>query len=666
MFGFYKVQEHGYYSGYNYDYLLNVMQHTNWDCEFIMIDEGSVSASLKKAEEMLYDGEIDLLGPFSATSTRFDDFEVTSRNYGVYRYNFYSARNNYAITQDNFFLQDTLRVALVEHYTDLNEKFLHVMEDVLIDIDISYVQSHAETLDLLLSEEVDCIINLDMSSNAEYLDYLSTIERIPFHFASTKGNTELIAELDDAIRKIEIIEPDIHQILLEKYFGTRYDTDFLFMDEELSQLESLDSFKVGLLANVPPYQSINEYGENVGITVDILNIFEEILGIPFEIVWVETHDLLLDAILAEEIDLIGTLPSDYPLAQSLAVTLTNSYISSSAYWMKSRNEVENPEILFHFVSSIIPFYAKEEMNTTVNIERALHNMEKQGTVSVFCDPYIADYFLILNQHENIEVHTVTDVLSEISFGVGGHIDENLIGMLNRAILYLDSYEIDEIIYNNTSITPKYGFWDFITDNALIINAIFLFFGVCILISVYSTSKKFRELSRRDSLTKLYNAGYFHEYAEEKIPHLTSGAFILVDIDYFKNVNDTYGHHSGDDIIKLVAINMTKIGNNAHFYGRVGGDEFAILVEKETSKEELELQTRAFLDAMLSNETGIPTTLSIGGFLITEPTQYNDLYKNADKVLYQVKEQGRNGFLYSWCFFWCFLILRYPFNSCGPY
>lgn len=645
MFGFYKIEENGSFSGFNYDYLMNMAQHTGWEYEFVVIEEGLVSTSLVKATEMLAAGEIDLLGPFSSTSANFQEFESGRNNYGVYRYNLYSARNNYAITVDNYFLQDVLHIGLVESYVDLNNTFLHLMEEVGIPLELHYVATHGESLDLLLDEQVDAIINLDMSSNAEYLDYLSTVQRIPFYFVSTKGNTELIAELDEAIEYMEIVEPYIHENLREKYFGTRYQGDFLFTDEETLSLSQVESFKVGMLNNEPPYQYIDQDGKNTGITVDVLKKIEEILGIPFELIWYTSHEQLFSAIESQEIDLIGTLPNDYTLAHSLNVTLTNPYLSSGAYWLRNLNEVENPRLVYHFVSTRIPFFPEEQLQSTKNVLEELEIMEKDGTTSVFCDPHVTEYYMNLNQYENIEVKAMTDVLSEISLGVANHIDVNLIGMINRSILYLDTYELDEIIFNNTSVTPEYGFWDFCYEHAFKINGIILFLTGCVVLSVYNTSKRFKELSRRDSLTKLYNSGYFHEYVEEKSKKVSNGALILIDIDYFKDVNDNHGHHLGDEVIKQVAKNMMKYYDVHSFNARVGGDEFAIFIYNHVDKSDLEQKAKDFLLAMELNDTGIPITLSIGGFLFADATDYTTLYKNADTILYKVKEKGRNGFLF---------------------
>ncbi len=646
MFGFYTMEENGGYSGYNYDYLMNIAQHTNWKIEFVEISEGSVTASILKAFDMLEAGELDLVGPLSPTESDYENFEVSNRNYGVYRYNIYSARNNYAVTEDNYFLQDSISIALVESFTDLNSKFIQLTEARGLTYDITYVKTHQDSIDMLLNEDVETILNLDMSSNAQYLDYLTTVDRIPFYFASTKGNTDLIAELDEAIRKVEIIEPDIHQILLEKYFGIRYEGNFLFTDEEKAQLENKNSFKVGLLRDMPPYQFINDKGENAGITIEVMDKLSEVIGMTFEVVWFNTTDDLVKATNEHKIDMVGSMALDYELAQNLDVVFTNSYISSGVYWIRNKNEIADPDILYHYVSSNIPFYSDEELTMVLDIKSAMKTMDSNGSVSIFCDPYVAEYYIDSLSLENIETQAVSNVLSTITFGVVSHIDESLIGMLNRAIMFIDSYELDEIIFRNTMVVPEYTLYDVFMDFAIEILIGVSIIATLIIWYINRNSKKFKELSRRDSLTKLYNSGYFHEYAESKTKRITKGCLVLIDIDYFKQVNDTYGHQAGDTINKSVASRLKEHFRDYDMIARLGGDEFVILLEELLPIEELELRCSKVLEQLADTSNEVPVTLSIGGYIFKGSTAYKDLYHNADQELYKVKEKGRNGFSFT--------------------
>lgn len=644
MSGFYEMEDNGGFSGYNHDYLMSATQHTGWTIEYVVIDEGSISPSIMKGYEMLQAGEIDLMGPYSIVEGSHDLFEICERNYGVSRYNLYSARNNYEITQDNYFLKETLVAGLVTPYGVFNDKLFSIMgEHGDIESNAIYYDGYYDSLDALLNEEVEVILSLDTSSNTQYLDYLTTIERSPYYFIATKGQTELIAELDEAIRKIEIIDPNIHRTLLDKYFGVRYEGEFIFTENDLLFLEGVDKLRVGLIKDTPPYQ-FEENSQKSGITVDIIEKLELVLGIPFEIVWLESIDDAGSAISNNEIDILGSMVLDYDLAHSLDVIVTNPYLSSGVYWLRSENEVANPKVVYHYVSSNIPFYSDDELTMVRDIEVKLREMAESGTISMFCGPYVAEYYINKMRLTGIETQAVSNVLSEITFGVTTNVDEHFVGMLNRAILFLDPYEVDEIIFRNTLVELEYSLADFFRDYGMYMYVVLTLVFVVILYAVNRNAKKFKDLSRRDAMTNLYNSGYFHSYAEKKIPHMNKGVLILVDIDYFKQVNDTHGHQMGDDIIREVAKTLQGFDTKHDTIARLGGDEFVALLERDVTREELELQAKILLKALEKNSTGIPVTLSIGGLFFGEGRTYKDIYKKTDEVLYQAKERGRNGYI----------------------
>lgn len=645
MFGFYAMEENGGYSGYNHDYLMNVAEYTDWTYEYVVIAEGSIADSLRKAETMLINGELDLIGSVLATEDNLDLFEVGECNYGVVRQNLYSARNKYLITEDNYFLQENLSVALVRQYEEINEKFFYVMDGRGYETNVTYADSYQETLDLLLEEKVDVMISLDCMEYTKYLDYLTTIDRIPMYFISTKGNTELIAELDDAIKDIFKAEPDIHQRLLTTYFGEKYMGDLLLTVEEADILEELAVLQVGMLSNMPPYQYLSEEGELVGISIDIMEELSLLMGIDFQYA---VYDNMLDlkqAVADKDCDMIATLPYNYDISELYGVRLSRPYLSSGVFWLKAMNPVAEPTQYYHLVSSNIPFYTDEELNVTMEIDKMIEQLSSTGDISIFCDPYVAQYQLDSLRISNVEVQTVTNVLSELSFGLGAHLNSTFLGTLNRAILHLDPFSIDEIIYTHTSVEVEYSLNDFFRDYGLTLYlGLILFFSI-LLYGIYRNGLKFKNLSRRDGMTHLYNSGYFHQFAEKKIPSYSSGTLILVDIDFFKEVNDTHGHQMGDEIIKTVAENMDKYCKPLGTVARLGGDEFVALIGGTVDKSQLEENSRNLLYAMKHNPHNIPVTLSIGGYMFEGDMDYHTLYKKADEVLYLVKEQGRNGYAF---------------------
>lgn len=154
----------------------------------------------------------------------------------------------------------------------------------------------------------------------------------------------------------------------------------------------------------------------------------------------------------------------------------------------------------------------------------------------------------------------------------------------------------------------------------------------------------------DALTGLYNRKYLDEFVDKKLPaKIKSGdtfAIMFLDIDYFKMVNDTYGHDSGDDILRKLAIVMKKqIGENDSII-RYGGEEFLILMKNPTEETALELATKINKEFSkiifhYNNDT-FTKTVSIGySFFPQDTDQFWKCLKYADMSLYEAKNTGRN-------------------------
>lgn len=161
-----------------------------------------------------------------------------------------------------------------------------------------------------------------------------------------------------------------------------------------------------------------------------------------------------------------------------------------------------------------------------------------------------------------------------------------------------------------------------------------------------TEKLIRHQAEHDALTDLLNRGSFEKilniYESEKENHF---AMILVDVDIFKSVNDTYGHAVGDIILKNVANLLKTAFRTIDYVCRIGGDEFAIIMVEMTSdlKYTIEDKIAEVNKALSQPEEGIPVvSLSVGVAFSDRENPGESIFKDADKALYDVKEHGRNG------------------------
>lgn len=152
----------------------------------------------------------------------------------------------------------------------------------------------------------------------------------------------------------------------------------------------------------------------------------------------------------------------------------------------------------------------------------------------------------------------------------------------------------------------------------------------------------------DSLTTLYNRKKYDEIIEQKIETYTKEkqlfSLILIDIDHFKNINDTYGHDIGDFILKEFSLLIKENTRDDDILFRWGGEEFAILIQKKASDAfSLAQKLRQFIAK--HNFQSIKITASFGISQISTGVNKQLLFNKADHALYQAKKSGRNKVVY---------------------
>ena len=166
----------------------------------------------------------------------------------------------------------------------------------------------------------------------------------------------------------------------------------------------------------------------------------------------------------------------------------------------------------------------------------------------------------------------------------------------------------------------------------------------------------RQISITDALTGLYNRRHFEDLLSMELNmsrrHGDQNGMLLIDIDFFKAVNDNYGHISGDLVLKSVADCLTENIRKTDVLCRIGGEEFVVLC-KRTSKENLEIvatKLRCAIEKLLIPINGqmVKVTISVGGATVPNKkirVSVDEFYRQADNALYFCKEHGRNQYIH---------------------
>ena len=216
---------------------------------------------------------------------------------------------------------------------------------------------------------------------------------------------------------------------------------------------------------------------------------------------------------------------------------------------------------------------------------------------------------------------------------------------------LDKYDIrfHELPQGTIVVNERDSIFKFYRENKVLSNlvmVILLLLIAIISILVYSNRRR-SKIARTDFLTQLPNRLMVMEEISQVVIKGTPYGFLMMDVDHFKNINDTYGHKVGDEVIKMVAQRLQTLKSEVSTFARLGGDEFcAIFYEPSDSKGQLicERIIDVMRDKFETTAGSLQITVSIGYASYPQDVLDPDkLMECADSALYATKERGRDGY-----------------------
>ena len=161
--------------------------------------------------------------------------------------------------------------------------------------------------------------------------------------------------------------------------------------------------------------------------------------------------------------------------------------------------------------------------------------------------------------------------------------------------------------------------------------------------------KIANFANRDFLTGVYNRRFFYSDVEEYV-HVAEEtnepyAFAMIDVDYFKKINDKYGHDGGDKVLKSIAKILNDNTKGSDIVARFGGEEFCVVLKKINKEEAVKffvnLRAKVAENEVVIKKQKIRVTISIGVSFGNGHCEIDDMLEACDSALYTAKENGRN-------------------------
>lgn len=503
---------------------------------------------------------------------------------------------------------------------------------------------------------------------------------IPLHVAFNSNRQELQQIVVDGIKQMPLttlasLEREWHLDKNVAYFKHKNEAVSLSAEEALWR-EKHPKIKVGLTRNWPPVEYVDKQGTFKGINPDVFDLLSQRSNIEFEYVPYPSFSVLYQALLDGEVDVIGSIMETPERSEKLL--FTESYWSMP--WVivhpfelgrqltiesfKGRTlAISKGQFL---VSSIRKEYPSINLRLVDSSEEGFMAVQK-GMVDGFIDSIASGSELM--KKESL-VHLTMSVIDEVDRN-GNHLAINksqplLASILNKAVASITDTQSQQIYEKWFDITIETGLdKGVVTRVAVQIGILVLLILIIIMIwnrRLYREIDTRKRLERQmkymathDDLTGLANRVLLKDRLSSAINfhyrQSLSLAVLFIDLDGFKNINDTHGHDIGDELLIEVAQRLKECVRESDTVVRFGGDEFVILLTGLNSREEAAFVAEKVLNVihqpMVLTKVTAEIYCSIGIAMFPNDGETSaDLLKVADSLMYKVKARGKNHFIFN--------------------
>ncbi|MCO4785197.1 sensor domain-containing diguanylate cyclase [Marinomonas atlantica] len=273
----------------------------------------------------------------------------------------------------------------------------------------------------------------------------------------------------------------------------------------------------------------------------------------------------------------------------------------------------------------------------------------EDDVLIFCNPSFQENMCV--QEEDIGVVNFSDIIrNQFHQKKGIKIDSNnleefveYVKKVRRSIQYR-SFEADYIDGRWFSVSEYTS-----DDGYLIMTLQDMTKSKVNTNQLNSELMQYKNMAMIDELTSINNRRGLITQINDELKMCTRPdtevAFLIIDFDFFKNINDKYGHQKGDDVLMHVVQLIKENLSESDVFGRVGGEEFVVFM-KETNKDRafdfgVEMKNLVKDNPYEIDGQLIPITISVGVSVHTSSTDFEKFYETADRALYTSKRNGRD-------------------------
>ena len=585
----------GVYKGYGVEYLNKISQYTGWKYEYI-------NESWEDQLEDLKCGKVDLICNAQKTEDREKDYDFSCIPIGTEQAVLYTSEDNEDIYFQDYEHMNGKKVGLLRDSYQ-NEEFEQRQSEKNFRCLEKYYESEQEQIEALEQKKVDMILMGSISKH-DSLKIVDKFGAAPMYIIATKGNTEVMNGVNNALEQLESEVPDLREQLTEQYFMDRNrNSKPLFTREETEYIKNVRApIKIGCIGDQPPLvYTDKETGKLDGIYIALLEKFSEISGISFELKSLSSDTDPIEAAQSGNYDFIAGITGCQEMIDDPEVHLTGSFFTREFQIVAERgadiNTLEMPIVsinsIFKKYKSLRPEGGFSHKAIYCDSPQAILDavVNKKADMAVV-DSYAASYYLQDEKYHNLALSGIVYTKAETCMIYADNVDPNLVSVINKSIGSLSSQDEENIIRQySINLMKTFSIWELLWKYKYQMICILIFLVALTVIVIANNRHRtqmqveaaaqeaYRSRMETDELTGLLNKeGFYRRGSEFLEEHSEADARILyINIENFKLVNDLFGEDAGDEFLKFIGRELEKnFGRIDIISCRYEADHFVIL------------------------------------------------------------------------------------------
>lgn len=660
----------------------------SWEPYVVINSDGSISGydagMLKKINQLTGANFTLTLGTWADMQLKAKTKEIDGLSTGAAifeRTSYLNFSSPYLTLQKSLFVS-TGNPLSIKNHQDLKGKTLVIQKGNMADSELAKKFTHSKILYVDTVEELFSSISTGKAdatfgngatlylANKLGMPYVQVAFHLPQQlelvFGIRKDWPEAVSILNKGLLLLDAHE----KVQLQtKWFSgqttpaaTKGSSPLTLSESERTLISNTSALRLCVDPNWLPYTAINAKGEYQGVTADILRLINQRLDTQFTLIpstdWSESVDLMR----RKECDFITAITPTTERKKFMSFTesmMTSPIVLATRqdqfFITDINNIVDKPiAVIKHSAAATLAKSVYPSLNI-INVDSIQSGLKMLSEKKVF--GYIDSIEVIAHHvnkehYVNIKISSTLPVSFELSIGVRKDWPE-WVPLINKALQNI-SEEEKKAIYNHW-VGIKYDTpadYTFVWTIVAIIGVI-IFLGAYRyrIITRYNTklealNQKLSKQAMTDQLTQLPNRYLLDQEAQRLITtskrYQEAFSMVLFDLDYFKEINDKFGHQTGDDVLVHISHEMKETIREADILGRWGGEEFLMICPntsidgayKLANKVRMHIEEQCFLDKQ-------KITISAGVAEFTHNENYRSLLKRLDDALYDAKNAGRN-------------------------